>query len=72
MGTDDRTLIRVVVSRCEVDMKQIKEEFQRRYGQGLEAFIRVSIHSVVGYYGLHAFIRVSTLCCWLLQFTGLH
>ncbi|KAK7507992.1 hypothetical protein BaRGS_00000957 [Batillaria attramentaria] len=40
MGTDDRTLIRVVVSRCEVDMKQIKEEFQRRYGQSLEAFIR--------------------------------
>ena len=31
-----------------------------------------SLHSVVGYYGLHAFIRVSTLCCWLLQFTGLH
>lgn len=40
MGTDDRTLIRVMVSRCEVDMKQIKEEFQRRYGQSLEAFVR--------------------------------
>lgn len=40
LGTDDRTLIRIVVSRCEVDMKQIKEEFQRRYSQSLEAFIR--------------------------------
>lgn len=40
LGTDDRTLIRVVVTRAEVDMKQIKDEFQRRYGQGLEAFIR--------------------------------
>ncbi|GFO04273.1 Annexin [Plakobranchus ocellatus] len=40
LGTDDRTLIRVIVSRCEVDMKQIKAEFQKRYGQGLEAFVR--------------------------------
>jgi hypothetical protein len=40
-GTDDKTLIRVIVTRCEVDMKQIKEEFQRRYGQSLEAFVRV-------------------------------
>ncbi|XP_076454861.1 annexin-B12-like [Babylonia areolata] len=40
MGTDDRTLIRIVVSRCEVDMKQIKEEFHRRYSQSLDAFIR--------------------------------
>ncbi|XP_050391394.1 annexin A4 [Patella vulgata] len=39
-GTDDRTLIRIVVTRCEVDMKQIKEEFQRRYGKTLESFIR--------------------------------
>ncbi|KAL8592334.1 hypothetical protein ACOMHN_044270 [Nucella lapillus] len=40
LGTDDRTLIRIIVSRCEVDMKQIKEEFQRRYSQSLDAFIR--------------------------------
>jgi len=39
-GTDDRTLIRVVVSRCEVDMKQIKIEFQKRYGKDLIAFVR--------------------------------
>ncbi|CAG5117720.1 unnamed protein product [Candidula unifasciata] len=43
LGTDDRTLIRIVVSRCEVDMKQIKAEFQRRYGQSLEAFVRDDI-----------------------------
>ena len=42
LGTDDRTLIRVVVSRCEVDMKQIKAEFQKRYGKQLESFVRVS------------------------------
>uniref|UniRef100_A0A0B7AJ10 Annexin n=1 Tax=Arion vulgaris TaxID=1028688 RepID=A0A0B7AJ10_9EUPU len=43
MGTDDRTLVRIIVSRCEVDMKQIKAEFQRHYGQGLEAFVRDDI-----------------------------
>ncbi|PVD38915.1 hypothetical protein C0Q70_01540 [Pomacea canaliculata] len=43
MGTDDRTLIRIIVSRCEVDMKQIKLEFQRRYGQTLDAFVRDDI-----------------------------
>ncbi|XP_041363546.1 annexin-B12-like isoform X2 [Gigantopelta aegis] len=42
-GTDDRTLIRVVVTRCEVDMVQIKQEFQKRYGKTLEAFVRDDI-----------------------------
>ncbi|KAK3801946.1 hypothetical protein RRG08_064540 [Elysia crispata] len=40
LGTDDRTLIRVIVSRCEVDMKQIKMEFQNRYGKDLVGFVR--------------------------------
>ncbi|XP_013389486.1 annexin-B12-like [Lingula anatina] len=40
LGTDDKTLIRVVVTRCEVDMVQIKEEFQKKYHQSLGAFIR--------------------------------
>jgi hypothetical protein len=39
LGTDDRTLIRCVVTRCEVDMIQIKQEFQRAYGKTLESFI---------------------------------
>jgi hypothetical protein len=39
-GTNDRTLIRVVVTRCEVDMVQIKEEFKKKYNQSLEAFIK--------------------------------
>lgn len=40
LGTDDRTLIRVIVSRCEVDMQQIKLEFQKRYNKDLIKFVR--------------------------------
>ncbi|XP_048474711.1 annexin A4 isoform X2 [Rhincodon typus] len=39
-GTDDDTLIRVMVSRCEVDMLDIKQEFQRMYGKSLYSFIK--------------------------------
>jgi len=39
MGTNDRALIRVIVSRCEKDMVQIKQEFQRLYGKTLDGFI---------------------------------
>ncbi|XP_018651723.1 putative annexin [Schistosoma mansoni] len=38
-GTDDRTLIRIIVSRCEVDMGQIKKEFHSLKGKTLEACI---------------------------------
>ena len=43
LGTDDDTLVRIVASRCEVDMVQIKEEFQRNYKQSLYSFIVVSV-----------------------------
>ncbi|XP_035825822.1 annexin A4, partial [Aplysia californica] len=39
LGTDDDTLVRVVASRCEVDMVQIKEDFQKAYKQTLAMFI---------------------------------
>ncbi|CAH1776035.1 unnamed protein product [Owenia fusiformis] len=39
LGTDDDTLIRVMVSRCEVDMVQVKQEFLRLYKQSLDAFV---------------------------------
>jgi hypothetical protein len=42
LGTDDATLIRVVVTRCEVDMVVIKQEFQRQYQKTLASFIKVS------------------------------
>jgi len=39
VGTNDRTLIRVMVSRSEVDMQDIKENFANMYEQSLEDFI---------------------------------
>lgn len=44
MGTNDRVLMRVVVTRCEVDMVQIKQEFQTKYHKTLDNFIDVSIN----------------------------
>jgi len=42
LGTNDLSLIRTVVSRCEIDMVQIKQQFERAYKQPLGKFIAVS------------------------------
>uniref|UniRef100_A0A914WV14 Annexin n=1 Tax=Plectus sambesii TaxID=2011161 RepID=A0A914WV14_9BILA len=39
-GTRDKDLIRVIVTRCEVDMVQIKSEFYRLFEKQLEAVIQ--------------------------------
>lgn len=40
LGTNDRQLIRLVVTRCEIDMTEIKEAFERLFGESLKACIR--------------------------------
>lgn len=42
IGTNDRRLIRLVVTRSEIDMGEIKEAFTEKYGKSLEDMISVS------------------------------
>jgi len=40
MGTDDRTLIRTVLSRCEIDLGAIKERFEKLHQKSLDKAIK--------------------------------
>ncbi|KAL7028246.1 hypothetical protein ACKWTF_005774 [Chironomus riparius] len=40
LGTNDRQLVRLVVTRCEIDMTEIKEAFERLFGESLKTMIK--------------------------------
>lgn len=42
LGTDDTTLIRIIVSRSEIDLNDIKKEFERMFNRTLLSAVKVS------------------------------
>lgn len=36
---NDKSLIRILATRCEIDLLDIKEEFQKRHGKALKSFV---------------------------------
>ena len=44
LGTDEDTLTRVMVSRSEIDLQQIKARFRGKYGKTLYSFIKVGAY----------------------------
>ena len=40
-GTNDSQFIRIIVTRCEIDLQDIKEVFEQKYGKSLRSWIKV-------------------------------
>jgi len=44
LGTDDRTLKRIVTTRCEIDLGNIKAEFAHKYKKTLPEWVASETH----------------------------
>jgi len=40
LGTNDQTLIRIIVSRSEYDLENIKKTYFKKYGRSLESAVK--------------------------------
>ena len=69
LGTNDRVLVRVMVSRCEVDMVQIKKTFYQKYHKTLGSFIKVHDASMLYWYTLVLDISLKK-CVEVFNFIG--
>ncbi|CAH8555120.1 unnamed protein product [Schistosoma intercalatum] len=66
--TADQALIRIIVSRCEIDLKNIMNDFHKIKGKSLHECIDVSVNNIywmIIYSNLCHFIACSTLICFI-------
>uniref|UniRef100_A0A673ZRF9 Annexin n=1 Tax=Salmo trutta TaxID=8032 RepID=A0A673ZRF9_SALTR len=61
-GTDDQTLIRVMASRSEVDMLDIRADYRRLFAK--------SLYSTIQVYTEHLSLSSSLCLCFSIQFKG--
>ena len=61
LGTDDHTLVRVMVTRCEVDMEDIKDIFYKNYHKTLGSFLKVCLSACEDVLHIHTYREIQVV-----------
>lgn len=61
-GTDDQTLIRIMVTRSEVDLLDVRSDFRRMFATSLHKTIQVCLCMQLSY-SITIFMIQTEICC---------